>query len=201
MIPQKIHYIWLGRGIKNLLIQKCIKSWYLIHPDWEINLWNEDNLPLNHPYVKSAFEAKQYAFAADYLRFWVLNSHGGVYLDTDMELIKPLNSLMQNDAFMGYESVNRISAGIIAGCVENLYFQKVLKEYDLIAKNNKFEIICDVLTRIHCSSDPIKIMPIKYFYPYNPYSRNPMNRLSNLLFLDISEETHAIHHWNKSWSI
>lgn len=201
MIPNTIHYIWLGKGIRNLLIQKCIKSWYLIHPNWKINCWNEDNLPLSHPYVALALQHKQFAFASDYLRFWVLNSFGGVYLDTDMELIKPLDSLLVNNAFIGYESINRISAAIVGGCAGNSFFLKVMAEYEHIAKNNKFEIICDVLTRVYCVSDPITIMPIKYFYPYNPYSTNPMDKLSNLLYSDISEETYSIHHWNKSWAI
>ena len=100
MIPKVIHYVWIGKGVKNLLIQKCMQSWYTFQQEWEIKCWNEDNLPLSHPYVQLALDHKQYAFASYYLRIYILLSYGGIYLDTDMEIIRPLDDLMNNQAFI-----------------------------------------------------------------------------------------------------
>ena len=91
MIPKVIHYCWFGGNKKSRLIQKCIKSWKKYCPDFEIREWNEQNFDVHsHPYVAQAYEAKKRAFVSDYARHWILYEHGGVYLDTDVELILSL---------------------------------------------------------------------------------------------------------------
>ena len=88
MIPKTIHYCWFGGGEKSKLIQKCIKSWKRFCPDYPIVEWNESNFPLASapPYVKQAYEAKKWAYVADYARLKILFDNGGVYMDTDVEL-------------------------------------------------------------------------------------------------------------------
>lgn len=104
MIPKKIHYCWFGRQPKHELAQHCIASWKRIHPDFEIIEWNEDNAPLeDNNYVKEAFAQKKWAFVSDYVRSKVMLEHGGIYMDTDMELKMPLDEFLDEKAVCGFE--------------------------------------------------------------------------------------------------
>ena len=104
MIPKRIHYCWFGRGPMSGLALKCIESWHKYMPDWEYKLWNEDNFDIQSvPYVKEAYESRKFAFVTDYVRLWALYTEGGVYMDTDVEILKPLDDLMNLTAFTGYE--------------------------------------------------------------------------------------------------
>ena len=104
MIPKIIHYCWFGRGKMPELAQKCIESWHKHMPDYEYKLWNEDNFDVNSvPYVKEAYEARKFAFVTDYVRLYALYTEGGIYMDTDVEVLKSYDDLLQLKAFTGYE--------------------------------------------------------------------------------------------------
>lgn len=104
MIPKIIHYCWFGRGPMPELALRCIESWHKYMPDWEYKLWNEENFDIQSvPYVKEAYEARKFAFVTDYVRLYALQTEGGVYMDTDVEILKPLDDLMHLSAFTGYE--------------------------------------------------------------------------------------------------
>lgn len=104
MIPKVIHYCWFGRGRKPTLANKCIASWRKYLPDYEIKEWNEDNFNINiTPYVQEAYIAKKYAFVSDYARFWILYNYGGLYFDTDVELIKSIDNVIEKGNFLGVE--------------------------------------------------------------------------------------------------
>ncbi|WP_346984854.1 glycosyltransferase [Chryseobacterium sp. POE27] len=104
MIPKKIHYCWFGGQAKHELAEHCIASWKKIHPDYEIIEWNESNSPLeDNQYVKEAFEQKKWAFVSDYVRSKVMYEHGGIYMDTDMELKLPLDEFLNETAVCGFE--------------------------------------------------------------------------------------------------
>ena len=95
MIPKKIHYCWFGRGEKPKDALKCIESWKKFCPDYEILEWNEDNFDLTqNRYMKEAYEAKKWAFVSDYARLKIIYDNGGIYLDTDVEIIKPIDDLL-----------------------------------------------------------------------------------------------------------
>ena len=95
MIPKIIHYCWFGSKQLPPLAKRCIRSWKKYLPGYEIKLWNESNFDVNIiPYVKEAYKAKRYAFVSDYVRYWALFNYGGVYFDTDVELIKPVNQVL-----------------------------------------------------------------------------------------------------------
>lgn len=112
MIPKKIHYCWFGRGEMPEPVQKCMNSWHTFMPDWEYKLWNEDNFDVNMvPYTKEAYEARKYAFVSDYVRLWVLEREGGVYLDTDVEVFKPFDDLLGHKAFAGFEGSKYLPVG------------------------------------------------------------------------------------------
>ena len=105
MIPKIIHYCWFGRNPLPELAQKCIASWRKYLPDYEIKEWNEDNFDVNMiPYTAEAYKAKKYAFVSDYARFWILYKYGGLYFDTDVEVIKPMDDIIARGPFMGCEN-------------------------------------------------------------------------------------------------
>ncbi|PBC74237.1 glycosyltransferase family 32 protein [Fibrobacter intestinalis] len=105
MIPKVIHYCWFGHNELPPLAKKCIASWRKFFPDYEIKEWNEDNFDVNQiPYTAQAYRHKKYAFVSDYARFKILYEHGGIYFDTDVEVIKPMNDILAKGAFFGLES-------------------------------------------------------------------------------------------------
>ena len=113
-IPKIIHYCWFGNREKSELIQKCMDSWKKYAPDFEIMEWNESNCDIHtNRYVEEAYEKKQYAFVSDYFRLKALYDHGGVYMDTDMELHQPLESFLYAKAFFAFETPLFIHAGIL----------------------------------------------------------------------------------------
>ena len=105
MIPRIIHYCWFGGNQLPELAQKCIESWKKYFPDYEIKEWNESNFDLNCcDYVKEAYTAKKWAFVSDYARFWILYNYGGLYFDTDVEVIRDMSEIVNRGAFMGCEA-------------------------------------------------------------------------------------------------
>ena len=105
MIPKVIHYCWFGRGPLPESAKKCIASWRKFLPDYEIKEWNEDNFNVDViPYTKEAYEARKYAFVSDYARFWILYHHGGIYFDTDVQVIRPMDEIIARGSFMGREA-------------------------------------------------------------------------------------------------
>lgn len=105
MIPKIIHYCWFGRNPLPESAKKCIDSWRKFLPDYEIKEWNEDNFDINiSAYTKEAYRLKKYAFVSDYARIWILYHHGGIYFDTDVEVISPnINSIISKGPFLGRE--------------------------------------------------------------------------------------------------
>ena len=105
MNTKVIHYCWFGKKPLPKLALKCIKSWKKYLPDYEIKQWNEANFDINIiPYTQEAYKAKKYAFVSDYARFWILYNYGGLYFDTDVEVIKPMNDIIAKGPFMGCEN-------------------------------------------------------------------------------------------------
>lgn len=119
-IPKIIHYCWFGRNPKPKLAVKCIKSWKKRCPDYEIIEWNEDNfdIPSCPLYVRQAYEAKKWAFVTDYVRLKIVYDEGGIYLDTDVELIKSLDALLEHDAYFGFEDGTNVNTGLGFGAVK-----------------------------------------------------------------------------------
>ena len=105
MIPKIIHYCWFGRGEMPELVQNCIASWHTHMPNWEYRLWTEDNFDIasTPAYVQEAYAVKKYAFVSDYVRLWALEREGGLYMDTDVEVLRSFEPLMNDTAFIGLE--------------------------------------------------------------------------------------------------
>lgn len=130
MIPRIIHYVWFGRNPLPEEAKKNIISWKKYCPGYTIIEWNEDNFPLEkYLYAKEAYEAKKWAFVSDVARLYALVKQGGIYMDTDVEVIAPLDKFLNNRAFSGFESNMGVSTGIMACEAEHPFFRNLLKEY------------------------------------------------------------------------
>ena len=133
MIPRIIHYCWFGRGPMPELALKCIESWHRYMPDYEYKLWNEDNFDIScNQYVKEAYEARKFAFVTDYVRLYALYTEGGIYMDTDVEVLKPYDDLLSLPAFTGYEGSKTYPpvTGTMASEAEGEWVKEQLAAYD-----------------------------------------------------------------------
>ena len=133
MIPKKIHYIWFGKGEKNERVKHCIESWKKYLPDYEIIEWNEDNFDINYnDFTKSAYENKKWAFVSDVARLWVLYNEGGIYMDTDVEVYKPLDEFLNNEGFTGFEDVHYPVTATLGAVKGNPVIKMMLDYYNCI---------------------------------------------------------------------
>lgn len=113
-IPKVIHYAWFGKGKMPDIVNKCLETWPRVLRDYEFKLWDESNFPIEeYSFCKQAYEQKKFAFVADVARLHVIYHYGGIYMDTDCEVLKSFDDLLCNDAFACYESPNLISIGTL----------------------------------------------------------------------------------------
>ncbi|MDK9773424.1 glycosyltransferase family 32 protein [Vibrio sp. B181a] len=199
-IPKVIHWCWFGPNDISLVSKQCIESWNINCSGFEVKKWTEDDVKdINSRFLNCALKNKQWAFASDYVRLFALYHYGGIYLDTDMEVIKNLEDLIDCEFFIGKEDDVHISAGII-GSKSNLpLLKKILDYYDSEDMVGKFINIPRVLTKIINEGDEsVLIYDKSYFYPYNP---NDNSSLPILMHHSIKKNTYAIHHWERKWKL
>ena len=131
MIPKTIHYCWFGGNPYPPLVEQCIDSWKGQLPDYQIKRWDESNSPIdNCRFAKHAFKIKRWAFVADYVRLYALYHEGGIYLDTDMFVLKSFDPLLQHDCFLGLEIPERASCGIIGAVQHHRFIGEILQQYE-----------------------------------------------------------------------
>lgn len=205
MIYKTIHYCWFGRNPKTALIKKCMQSWKKFCPDYEIIEWNEDNFDINCcDYVREAYEAKKWAFVSDYCRFYVLYHKGGIYLDTDVELIKPIDSL--GGAFVGFENADHVASGLIRGAESgDIICMEMLKSYhDDHFKNNDGTLnlmtVCARETEIMAKhglkrNNQYQIVENTVVYPTEYF--NPIDHETGRIHT--TSRTISLHHYAASW--
>ncbi len=147
MIPKRIHYCWFGRGAKPELAQKCIASWKKYCPDYEIIEWNEDNFDINkNAYTAMCYKEKKYAFLSDYVRLLVVAEHGGLYFDTDVELLRSPDKMLESEAFFGFETAEYVNTGVGFGSVAHgEAVEAMIKEYDRLLDGTQGTVGCPVL--------------------------------------------------------
>ena len=130
LIPKKIHYCWFSKNPIPDFLKECMKTWELYCPDYEIICWNEDNYDLNRiPYAKEAYDAGKYSFASDVARLDILYHYGGIYLDTDVQLVKNLDSLLNQQGFVGVEKWGNINSGGLIGVMPKHPMIKEMLQY------------------------------------------------------------------------
>lgn len=132
MIPNKIHYCWFGKKKIPSNVVRYIDSWKEHLPNFDIKQWNEENFDVNmFDYTKEAYFAKKYAFVSDVARLWALVEEGGLYLDTDILVLKPFNpKLWENEAFVGFEHFKYIGTGVMAAERRHPFFIEFLQRYE-----------------------------------------------------------------------
>lgn len=175
-------------------------TWETYFPGWQIMKWDETNIPLGIPYLDYALQQKMYAFAADYVRMYALFTYGGVYLDTDVEVIRDFDSLLNLNVFAASEhhSGTYINGAVIGGQIQADFFGEILKYYDGL-KPIIFKTLPNVMMDIYGKKpDLLTVLPSVSFYPYNPYEES--QTVKQLMYCDITSDTYAIHHWYGTWS-
>lgn len=207
-IPKVIHYFWLSGEEKPESVKKCIESWKKNCPDFEIKEWNSTNYDSNkHPYTKRAYADKKWAFVSDYGRLDVLYQYGGIYLDSDVEVLKDLSPLCSYNAFMGFENSELVDLGQGFGCVPGLpIIKEMMESYN---GNNPYELrdgkeqyiecprlITQVLLRHGLKQNGLKqtvgdveILPVDYMCPLD----------FDTGCLKITPNTLSIHHYAGGW--
>lgn len=210
MIPKIIHYCWFGEKELPPEAKKCINSWEKYFPEYEIRRWDESNFNFKCcKYTEGAYIEKKWAFVSDYARFWALYNYGGVYFDTDVEVIASFEDILNNGPFMGCEPSRNgriyVNPGLgLAAQSGNCFIEKILSKYDTLEfkmeKNGVVDTIVDITTNaLVCegyrgenkieSIAGFNIYPIEYFCPMNPVSGE----------MKLTENTHSIHHYSASW--
>lgn len=208
MIDKKIHFCWFGGKKLPKDVKKCIQSWKNNCIDYEIIRWDETNFDINCcEFVREAYKNKAWAFVSDYARLKIIYENGGIYLDTDVEIVRSLDELLENKCYLAQQQDgNYINTGLGFGAEKNAgIIKEMLDIYDTITfdNNKKIEIACPILNtkvvkkhgkykedEISIFNSNVKIFPPKYFDPLAP------GNTKNLL----CEEMYSIHHYNASWS-
>jgi len=207
MIPKIIHYCWFGGNPLPKSAKKCIASWRKYFPDYEIKEWNESNYDVHKiPYINEAYNAKKYAFVSDYARFDILYLYGGIYFDTDVEVIKHFDDILKNGGFMGFESIGMVATGLGMGCSARLgIIHQILEFYATLnfinsdGSYNTHTVVTYVTSilkkhglrddNVIQQFDGLVIYPIEYFCPKKFETDE----------LVITSNTHCIHHYASSW--
>ena len=207
MIPKVIHYCWFGGNPLPPLALKCIESWKKFCPDYEIKEWNESNFDISiNAYVREAYESKKWAFVSDVTRLWALVNFGGIYMDTDCELVKPIDGFLHLEAVSGFESDKGIQTAIM-GCQKgHPFFVELLGRY-AHRRFIRVDSSLDLTTNVQDITDAclahglvlnnekqticgFTIFPRDYFCPIDFKTRK---------VVAFTENTHAIHHFDGSW--
>lgn len=208
MIPKIIHYFWFGGNPMPQLALDCIESWKKYCPDYEIKLWNEDNYDIKkNQYMYQSYKCGKYGFTVDYARLDIIYHYGGVYLDTDVELIKPLDEFLNDSAFMGFETNRTVAIGLGFGAEagNNTIFQmrELYNDLRFINKDGSLNLIpspsyqtrvlrdsgmkCDGTEQV---VDQVHIYPKEVFNPCDLETRR----------ITVTPRTASIHHYMASWA-
>lgn len=222
MIPKKIHYIWFGEKPLPPLAKNCIASWRKYMPDFEIIRWDESNFDIRScNYVREAYEAKKWAFVSDYARFKILYEHGGVYLDTDVELVRSLDPILEQGPYMGFEvdyreeDQGQVSAGLGMAVNPGLgmavnpglgLFKTILDSYekDNFILPDGSQDLTTVVTRVTTILKTLGLRDMPgiqdvagvRIYPTEYFC--PKHPLT--LRLSLTKNSYSIHHYDGSWT-
>lgn len=206
MIPKIIHYCWFGGKPLPSMAKKCITSWKKHCPEYIIKRWDESNFDVNCcAYVKEAFESKKWAFITDYVRLWAMYNYGGIYMDTDVEVLKNLDCFLSEKAFSGFESVDRIPTGIMASEKNSPIINLLLSRYHnrhFLMPDRSLDLTTNVeeITRVMVERglilngrkqtvDGFTFYPKDYFCPKDYRTKK----------LELTDNTYTIHHFDGSW--
>ena len=206
MIPKIIHYCWFGEAKKSKLAEKCIKSWKKYCPDYKIIEWNESNFDItSNQYVQEAYTSKKWAFVTDYVRLWALYNYGGIYMDTDVEVLRKLDPFLEEKAFSGFETDVLVPTGLMASEKKLPIIKILLDRYSnrqflssdgTMDMTTNVEEITNVLRNYGLQLNGKKqivmdftLYPKDYFCPKDSMTGD----------MNITDNTYTIHHFDGSW--
>ena len=207
-IPKVIHYCWFGKGKMPKLAKKCIKSWKKYCPDYELVLHTEDNFDLTqNRYLNEAYKAGKWAFVSDYARLKIIYENGGIYLDTDVELIKSIDDLVKLNGFMGFDEKGIVATGLGFGAEKgNKIVSEFLKDYEgipFVLSDGSYDLTpcpdrnTQALERLGMDINntnqtfmDITFLPEEYLCPMDYYTGKKT----------ITKNTYSIHHYSASWT-
>lgn len=206
-IPRIVHYCWFGRGTKSSKIVRCMRSWKRVLPDYQFVEWNEDNFPVEaFEYAKQAYALRKFAFVSDVARLHALYEVGGIYLDTDVEVIRPLDRFLSHEAFGGFEDGIHLQSGTMGAAKGHPWIKELLEEYTgrsfllsdgtadtttntarMTAKGVQQGLQLD--GRYQMLDNGVVYYPRTYFSPYDYINGGNY----------ITDESYTIHHFAQSW--
>lgn len=207
MIPKIIHYCWFGHGKMPKLAEMCIASWKKFLPEYEIREWNEENFNLDlYPYAREAYDNRKFAFVTDVVRLYALREVGGVYFDTDVEVLAPLDPFLGHTAFSGFEDEENIPTGIMASEKNGRWVTELLDYYNdrhFVLPDGSFDITTNVRTITNITKrhglkrnnsfqdmqDYVTLYPKDYFCPKSHIDGD----------IHLTNNTVCIHHFAGSW--
>lgn len=208
MIPKVIHYCWVGGKPLSEMATKCINSWKKYCPDYEIIEWNESNYDFSkNEYMRAAYENKKWGFVPDYARLDIIYQYGGIYLDTDVEVIKPFDELLSLSGFVGMEKTGQVNLGQGFGAEpHNDTLKKMRDMYNELIFNpspdylathaspvyqtellNRLGLVCE--NKIQ-QIDQLTVLPVDYLCPKN----------MDTGIVSITDNTYSIHHFDGTWA-
>lgn len=207
MIPKVIHYCWFGGNELPIAVKKCIESWKKYCPDYEIRCWNENDFDYTlFDYTKVAYENGKWAFVSDVARLWIVFHNGGIYLDTDVELINNIDELLNYDSFWSFENEKHIATGLGFGAIrKNKFVKALLDDYENLQILDKDGYI---------QSIPCTDINTKVFERMGVKINNETQIIDNNIFLDtrymcplnyltgkitLTDKCVSIHHYDASW--
>lgn len=207
MIPKIIHYCWFGRGKMPEQAEHCLASWRKFLPDYELKLWNEDSFDVNRlRFTRQAYERRKFAFVTDYVRLYALKSFGGIYMDTDVEVLRSLDDLLGLPGFTGFESNCLLPTGLLASRKGAPWLDMLMSYYDgkpfvrwygRLNDTPNTLIISKIFRRRGIRLDntyqvydgELHFFPKDYFCP-KTYETGQ---------LELTENSYCIHHFAGSW--
>lgn len=208
MIPKKIHYCWLGGKPLPESALKCIKSWKKYCPGYEIIEWNEKNYDFSTvPYMKEALEAKKWGFVPDYARLDIIYQHGGIYLDTDVEMVRPFDELLELKGFAGFQDENFVALGLGFGAEPgNPVIKKLMDSYlsmHFLNPDGTFNMIPSPKLNTETLVNECGLIPTPCYQELGSFSIFPVEYFCPKSFDDgvvrKTKNTFSIHHFDASW--
>lgn len=205
MIPKVIHYCWFGGNALPVSAKRCITTWRKVCPDYKIVRWSEKNFDVHcNQYVEEAYKAGKWAFVADYARLWALYRYGGIYMDTDVELLKSLDPFLEDPGFCSFENPDQISTAVMGACKGNAFIRAQMEHYHthpFMVKGRPDTTTNVKIITAYCISQGLRrdnsLQRIGdfVFYPSEYFSPKDFRTLE----LKLTPNSCAIHHFDTSW--
>ena len=208
MIPKIIHCCWFGGNPMPQKVNEYIDGWKSLNPDYDIMVWTEANFDYTqNRYMREAYENKKWAFVTDYVRLKVLYDYGGIYMDTDVQVVKNLDPLLDNKAFSGFEGPDRIPTGTMGAEKHSRWIELLLHDYDdrpFVLADGSFDLTTNVktITDTTCANYPIKLnntyqnLGDVTFFPFDYLCAKDLKDG----VVKATENTYTTHHFNGSWT-